>query len=182
MSQGCILVPPFSPFYVRPPRSSGRPNKKPRLRRHLAPHSTSHRRRLRVSDAKTCPRTRPCPFPLGQCTALVSPPFASTSLPPLWLYSLSDLHHVPQLPRGVGQSALGNFLDTLALISSSLPRLHSSSYVYPSSASCFFFLFRDYKVPFLRGFFPQIAPPFSYTWCVIFFNLTHISTVSHSLC
>ncbi|KAJ6522453.1 hypothetical protein B0H19DRAFT_1244410 [Mycena capillaripes] len=73
------------------------------------------------------------------------PPFASTFPPPLWLYRLSGRHHVPQLPRGVGQSALD-----------------SSSSVYPSSASCFF-LFPDYKVPFLRAFFSQIAPPFSYT-------------------
>ncbi|KAJ7912648.1 hypothetical protein B0H13DRAFT_2327135 [Mycena leptocephala] len=128
LSPGCILVPPFSPFYVRPLRSSGRPENKPCLQRHLAPHTTSHRPRLRDD-------VRPSYLP----------PFASTSLPPLWLYRLSGLHHVPQLPRGVGQSALD-----------------SSSSVYPSSASCFF-LFRDYKVPFLRAFFPQITPPFSYT-------------------
>ncbi|KAJ6513991.1 hypothetical protein DFH09DRAFT_1333247 [Mycena vulgaris] len=128
LSPGYILVPPFSPFYVRPLRSSGRPNNKPRLQRHLARHTTSHRRRLRDD-------VRPSYLP----------PFASASLPPLWLYRLSGLHHVPQLPRGIGQSALD-----------------SPSSVYPSSASCFF-VFRDCKVPFLRAFFPQIAPPFSYT-------------------
>ncbi|KAJ6553385.1 hypothetical protein B0H19DRAFT_1263762 [Mycena capillaripes] len=126
LSPGCILVPPFSPFYVRPLRSSGRPNNKPRLQCHLAPYTTSHRRRDDVRPSYLLP-------------------FASAFLPPLWLYRLSGLHHVPQLPRGVGQSALDY-----------------SSTVYPSSASCFF-IFRDYKLPFLRAFFPRIAPPFSYT-------------------
>ncbi|KAJ6534983.1 hypothetical protein B0H19DRAFT_1271649 [Mycena capillaripes] len=75
-----------------------------------------------------------------------------------------------RLLRPVCMVALGDRNNIFPFTQTSLllPRVnrgvqHSSSSVHPSSASCFFSPFRDYKVSFLRAFFPQIAPPFSYT-------------------